>query len=75
MCIIICYVDDNFTVGTPGAPAKAVEEIKSHGLSVTVDYQTNDYLLCDIKFDKDRSKAWIGQPHMVKKIKKSLEVK
>ena len=28
-----------------------------------------DYLSCEINFNKDKSKAWIGQPHMTKKIK------
>jgi hypothetical protein len=29
-------------------------------------------LLCEIKFNWDMSKAWFGQPHLVKKIEKSF---
>jgi hypothetical protein len=29
-----------------------------------------DYLSCNILFDKDKTKAWLGQPHLIKKLEK-----
>jgi hypothetical protein len=72
VCFILCYVDDNLTVGTPKAIKAVVEEIKQYGLSVTVENELSDYLSCEIVLSKDRSKAWLGQPHMIKKIKKTF---
>jgi hypothetical protein len=32
------------------------------------EYNTKDYLSCEIKFNKNRKMAWIGQTHQVKKL-------
>jgi len=29
-----------------------------------------DYLSCEVKFNEDKTRAWLGQPHMIKKIEK-----
>ena len=71
--VILSYVDDNCTVGDKAAIEQALEEIKSHGFNITVDHKLTDYLSCEIKFSKDKKKAWIGQPHMVKKIRQTFE--
>ena len=52
----------------PAALDKMLEDIRSNELKVTVEKKFNDYLSCEIKFNSDRTKAWIGQPHMIKKI-------
>ena len=70
VCIIICHVDDCLCCGTKEAIKRAVVEIQTHGLSVTVETELKDYLSCEIKFSKDKKKAWIGQPNMIKKILK-----
>jgi hypothetical protein len=38
-----------------------------------VEYNTKDYLSCEILFDKARTVAWLGQPHQTKKIKANYE--
>jgi hypothetical protein len=40
-------------------------------LKVKVEPNDDDYISCQILFDKDRKKAWMGQPHLLKKIEKS----
>ena len=37
-------------------------------MEIAVEEKPNDHLSCEIKFNRDRSKAWIGQPHQIKKI-------
>ena len=66
--IILCYVDDNFCIGHTRALRQMLKEIVQHGLNITVENKLTDYLSCEIKFSDDKTKAWIGQPHMIKKI-------
>jgi hypothetical protein len=33
-----------------------------------VEHETKDYLGCEILFDKEQTKAWLGQPFIVKKM-------
>jgi hypothetical protein len=68
ICYVVCYVDDNLCIGDEKAIRAVVEEIPKHGLAVTVTENMDDYLSCQVIVDKDKTKAWIGQPHMVKKI-------
>ena len=70
VCIILVHVDDAFTTGTRAAIDSVVSEIKSHGLNVTVEHKLTDYLSSEIRFSTDKKRAWIGQPHMIKKIRK-----
>jgi hypothetical protein len=70
VCIILIHVDDAFTAGNRKAIDAVVEEIKSNGLNVTVEHKLTDYLSSEIRFSKDKKRAWIGQPHMINKIKK-----
>ena len=30
----------------------------------------NDYLSCEIIINKEKNKAWLGQPHLMKKVEK-----
>jgi hypothetical protein len=65
ICVALTYVDDNLCVGNPLALRKVCIE---EGLEITIEKELTDYLSCEIKFNKDRTKAWIGQPHIVRKI-------
>jgi hypothetical protein len=33
----------------------------------------DDYLSCQVLMNEDKTKAWVGQPHMVKKIINTFE--
>ena len=67
------YVDDNYAVGTKEGLKWLIEELPKRGLNITVEHNTKDYLSCEIVFDSKKKKAWIGQPHMVKKIRKEFQ--
>jgi hypothetical protein len=43
-------------------------DIKAAGLKIKTEYNTKEYLSCEIKMNKGKSIAWIGQPHQVKKL-------
>ena len=72
ICIILCYVDDNLTIGHRKAIDQVLQGIREHGLNMTVEEQLTDYLSCEIAFNKTKTAAWIGQPHMIKKIEKTF---
>ena len=71
-CLIMSYVDDNFTEGTTEAIESVVKEVQVHGLNITVERKLTDYLSCEIILSEDKKKAWVGQPHMIKKIRKTF---
>jgi hypothetical protein len=73
ICNVVCYVDDNLCIGDEKAIRAVVEEIPKHGLAVTVTENMDDYLSCQVLMNKDKTKAWVGQPHMVKKIINTFE--
>ena len=66
--MISLYVDDCFVIGDK----EALEEFKRiiNKLPITVTYTDGlkDYLSCEIVFSDDRKKAWLGQPHLIKKL-------
>ena len=72
ICIILCHVDDNWTCGHKAAIESVIEELPKHGFTITVDREMKDYLSCEVVFSKDRKKAWVGQPHLMKKIEKTF---
>jgi len=63
------YVDDNFCVGKQEALKKLVRDLEAEGLSaVKVSWDLKDYLSCTIAISNDKKRAWIGQPHLIKKL-------
>ena len=66
------YVDDNLCVGHKAALKEFVKLLIENGLNIKVTEGLSDYLSCNIVVSKDRKKAWIGQPHLVKKLEKKF---
>ena len=62
---IALYVDDNLLIGHPKAIEDAIEQMKKHGFILKIEDDLNDNLSCEIQFSKDRTKAWLGQPHLI----------
>jgi len=72
LIIVSIYVDDNFCVGHKKALQEFVLELKEHGLVIKVAEGLKDYLSCSIVVSEDKKKAWIGQPHLIKKLDKKF---
>ena len=66
------YVDDIYIVRDDKAVHQAIVDIKSR-FNITIEESLADYLSCEIKFDKNKTKAWIGQPHLMKKLRNKFE--
>ena len=69
--IIGLYIDDCLIAGDKMAVRESINDIKKV-FSVKETDNLEDYLSCQILFDKERKKAWIGQPHMIKKLDKTF---
>ena len=58
-------MDDNLLIGHPKAIEDAIEQMKKHGFILKIEDDLNDNLSCEIQFSKDRTKAWLGLPHLI----------
>jgi hypothetical protein len=45
-----------------------VAKLEANGLKIKVEFDTEDYLGCEIRVDNEKKRAWLGQPHIVKKM-------
>ena len=70
--LLVVHVDDCYIVGNLNEVERLVKDIEANGLKVKVSYNTSDYLSCEIVHNKDQQRAWLGQPHLVKKLEKSF---
>ena len=73
LAIVIIYVDDGLCVGSKPALRQFFDQLREKNLELKVSEDMEDYLSCQVLFSKDRRKAWLGQPHMVKKILTAFE--
>ena len=67
LVILALYVDDILCIGNKDAIQDTVEKLKKV-FTIKVTTSLSDYLSCEILFDKYRKRAWIGQPHLIKKL-------
>ena len=65
------WVDDCFCLGNEDVLNESIELLQRH-FKIKIEDDTNDYLSCEILYNKNLTKCWIGQPHMVKKIIKTF---
>ncbi len=62
------YVDDCYFLGNPKLIDLTVKQLLDKGFSVKIEDNLNDYLSCNILFNKEKTKAWMGQPHLLKNL-------
>jgi hypothetical protein len=70
--IVAVYVDDCYIVGHEKCIENFISDIKSKGLKVKIEDKPSDYLSCEIVFNDDKSCAWLGQPHLIKRMEKTF---
>ena len=70
---VAIYVDDNLMKGDKAAIDDAIMTLKNKGLVLKVMEGLQDYLSCKIKFSKNKERAWLGQPHLIKNLKNKFE--
>jgi hypothetical protein len=70
--IIAVYVDDCYAIGDEPALVDMIMSNQNNGLKVKVEKDLSDYLSCEVMFNKGRTKAWLGQPHLIKRLENSF---
>ena len=69
---IAIYVDDNLLVGDAEAIQKTIKDLKVNGLVLKIEDDLKDYLSCEVKILKDKKRAWLGQPHLIKNLEENF---
>ena len=67
LVLIGLYVDNLLIIGDEQDINLVIKDIEKH-FKVKIEGDLKDYLSCEIRFSADGKKAWIGQPHLIKKI-------
>ena len=67
---IAIWVDNSLLVLDKEAILEVVSDLKKEGFNLKLEGTLEDYLSCEITFNKDKSVAWIHQPHLITKIDK-----
>lgn len=70
--LVSVHIDDNLSCADKKSNESILKELPEAGLKVTSEDTLDDYLGGQILFNKDRTMAWIGQPHMIKKLAKTF---
>ena len=63
---------DNACIGMKRLIDDTIVWLWKLGFDLKVMDNFTDYLSCEILFSKDKSKAWVGQPHLVQKLEKKF---
>ena len=69
---IAIWVDDSLMMGHTKAIEAAIKDIEEEGFKLSVEGTLQDYLSCEITFAKNKRKAWIHQPHLIKKLEEKF---
>lgn len=72
ICFIAIWIDDSLLVGHPKAIQQTIEDLKREGFDLKLDGSLDDYLSCEITFDKNKNVGWIHQPHLLVKLGKKF---
>jgi Reverse transcriptase (RNA-dependent DNA polymerase) len=72
--IVAVYVDDCYVIGTDAWLNKFIVDIQAAGFKIMIEDKPTDCLSCEIKFNSDKTCAWLGQPHLVKQLEKSFGI-
>ena len=63
------YVDDCLCIGETKALELLEMKLEENGLTLKTERELTDYLSCDVKFNKDKTKAILRQPHLLKTLR------
>ena len=65
---VAIYVDDNLVIGPKKGVKKTIDCLNSKGLSLKIQDNLKDYLLCNIKVNRENQQAILTQPHLIKNL-------
>ena len=65
------YVDDIYANGDDLDLEDSIVGLRKH-FKIKVANDLTDYLSCEIRFNKGKTKAWLGQPHLIKSLEQKF---
>jgi len=69
LMLVTVHVDDvGLACSSHALAAFLFNHMKKRNINCTVDHDITDHLIFEILIDKSRTKAWLGQPNLLKKI-------
>ena len=68
---IAMWVDDCLFVGDQELVKQSIKAFGKY-FKLKIEESIADYLSCEIVYNKEKGKLWIGQPHQVKKLEKEF---
>jgi hypothetical protein len=69
---IAIWVDDSLLIGHNAAIEQTIIGLQANGSGLKIEGELDDFLSCKISFLRDKTKGWICQPHLIKKIEKKF---
>src|SRR6056300_736434 len=70
--MIAIYVDDCLMIGKQEAIDDAIAGLEKSRFKLKIENELTDYLSCNIIFNKSKTKAWVGQPHLLKNLREKF---
>ena len=71
ICIIIMYVDDMLIIGKKEQIQEFATMIQKE-FSVKIQHNLVDYLGCEFHMNKEKTKGWLGQPSIIKRVEQTF---
>ena len=71
ICIIIMYVDDMLIIGRKEQIQEFATKIQKE-FSVKIQHNLGDYLGCEFRMNKEKTKGWLGQPSIIKSLEQKF---
>jgi Reverse transcriptase (RNA-dependent DNA polymerase) len=68
LTVAVIHVDNCYLIGSDASLNDLVMKLEANGLKIKVELDAKDYLGYEILVDKGKKRAWLGQPHIVKKM-------
>jgi hypothetical protein len=70
---VCVYVDDCYAIGYKSDLDQLINDIRGKTeYNIKVLHDLNDYLSCQVKFNKEKTRAWLGQPYLIKKLEEKF---
>ena len=71
ICIIIMYVDNMLIIGKKEYIQEFATMIQKE-FSVKIQLNVADYLSCEFCMNKEKTRGWLGQPSIIKRLEKKI---
>ena len=72
MLRVVKFVLDTKNFGHEKAIQEAINDLKNEGFDLTLYETLDDYLSCEISFDRKKNMAWIHQSYLITKLIKKF---